>query len=105
VTILLDLVDRKMLDWTLSETIEVSKTTIPALLMAVKSREVTDSLIFHSYRGFLYPCNEFRRQLNDSCVAQSMSRKGNCWDNVVAESFFKTMKTEMVYHESFQTKS
>ncbi|RDV11838.1 hypothetical protein DXT99_23935 [Pontibacter diazotrophicus] len=50
-----------------------------------------------------YACQEFRNELEDKSVRQSISRKGNCWDNAVAESFFKTMKAEMVYHESFLT--
>ena len=104
-TIVMDLADGKIVGWALSETMEASKTTIPAWPMAVKNRAVKGSLIFHSDRGVQYACNEFRKCLDDSHVDQSMSRKGNCRDNAVAESFFKTMKTEMVYHENFQTKS
>lgn len=58
-------------------------------------------MLFHSDRGVQYACQEFRDELKDKPVRQSMSRKGNCWDNTVAGSFFKTMKTEMAYHESF----
>ncbi len=61
-------------------------------------------LLFHSDRGVQYACSEFTGQLRKWPVKQSMSRKGKCWDNAVAESFFKTMKTKMIYHHNFQTK-
>ena len=83
---------------------EANKTTIPAWKMAVKSRLISSPLLFHSDRGVQYACHAFRKQLTGMPVAQSMSRKGNCWDNAVAESFFKTMKTEMIYHEKFDTR-
>lgn len=104
-TTIMDLADRKLVGWALSETMEAEKTTIAAWQMAIKNRPITQALVFHSDRGVQYACNEFRRQLMEFSVNQSMSRKGNCWDNAVAESFFKTMKTEMVYHENFQTRA
>lgn len=70
----------------------------------VKSRPLTRQLIFHSDRGVQYTNHEFRRYLKGLSVLQSMSRKGNCWDNAIAESFFKTLKTEMVYHTKFETR-
>ena len=100
-TTIMDLADRKIVGWALSETMEAEQTTIAAWRMAIKNRPITPKLIFHSDRGVQYACNEFRRELMRFSVNQSMSRKGNCWDNAVAESFFKTMKTEMVYHENF----
>ncbi len=103
-TAIMDLADRKIVGWALSETMETEKTTIAAWKMAVKNRPITQTLVFHSDRGVQYACNEFRKHLMAFSVNQSMSRKGNCWDNAVAESFFKTMKTEMVYHENCQTK-
>ena len=104
-TTIMDLADRKIVGWALSETMEAEQTTIAAWQMAIKNRPITQGLVFHSDRGIQYACHEFRRQLMKLSVNQSMSRKGNCWDNAVAESFFKTMKTEMVYHENFQTKT
>jgi putative transposase len=103
-TTIMDLADRKIVGWALSETMEAEQTTIAAWQMAIKNRPITPKLIFHSDRGVQYACNEFRRELMRFSVEQSMSRKGNCWDNAVAESFFKTMKTEMVYHENFITR-
>lgn len=69
------------------------------------TRAILQPLLFHSNRGVQYACGEFRLELKKWPIQQSMSRKGNCWDNAVAESFFKTMKTEMVYHRDFKTKA
>ena len=103
-TTVIDLADRKVIGWSLSETMDAKNTTIKAFLMAKGNRTITNELIFHSDRGVQYACNEFRSELEKLPIIQSMSRKGNCWDNAVAESFFKTMKTEMVYQQAFRTK-
>lgn len=103
-TVVLDLADRKVVGWALSETMEAESTTVAAFQMAVRNRPVTESLLFHSDRGVQYACHAFREQLEDLPVQQSMSRKGNCWDNAVAESFFKTLKTELIYHCKFTTR-
>ena len=103
-TVVLDLADRKVVGWSLSGTMEAKQTTVPAFRMAVGNRPVVAPLLFHSDQGVQYACGEFRKQLEDLPVLQSMSRKGNCWDNAVAESFFKTLKTEMVYHQRFATR-
>ncbi|QCR25197.1 hypothetical protein C1N53_20495 [Pontibacter sp. SGAir0037] len=93
-TVVLDLADRKVVGWALSETMEAEVTTVAAFQMAVRNRPVFHSLLFHSDRGVQYACSAFQEQLEGMPVQQSMSRKGNCWDNAVAESFFKTMKTQ-----------
>jgi len=103
-TTVMDLADRKVVGWSLSETMEAKSTTVTAFQMARTNRPVIRQLIFHSDRGVQYACAEFRSQLAGLPITQSMSRKGNCWDNAVAESFFKTMKTEMVYHQVFRTR-
>ncbi|GAB3829516.1 hypothetical protein GCM10028895_44470 [Pontibacter rugosus] len=103
-TIVLDLADRKVVGWALSETMEAEATTVAAFRMAIRNRPLFHSILFHSDRGVQYACSAFREQLEGTPVLQSMSRKGNCWDNAVAESFFKTMKTEMVYHHQFATR-
>ena len=72
--------------------------------MAKSNRPVLKPLIFHSDRGVQYACNAFRNLLKNPLITQSMSRKGNCWDNAVAESFFKTMKIERVYQTHYLTK-
>lgn len=102
-TVVLDLADRKVIGWALSETVKAKHTTVAAFKMAIKNRPVVQNLIFHSDRGVQYACDEFRKELKAyPLIRQSMSRKANCWDNAVAESFFKTLKTECVYGNRYQ---
>jgi len=83
-----------------------SARTVPAWIMAVKNRPITQKLIFHSDRGVQYACNEFANLLAGyKIVDRSMSRKGDCWDNAVAESFFKTLKVECVYQNNYKTRN
>ncbi|MFD3004030.1 IS3 family transposase [Pontibacter toksunensis] len=103
-TVVLDLADRKVVGKALSETLEAEATSVAAWQMAVRNRPLFHSLLFHSDRGVQYACSAFREQLEGMPVQQSMSRKEKCWDNAVAESFFKTMKTEMAYHHKFATR-
>jgi putative transposase len=91
-TIIMDLADRKIIGWALSKGMSAEETVIKAFLMAIKNRAILKGLIFHSDRGVQYACKEFRSLLESYSVTQSMSRKGNCWDNAVAESFFKSLK-------------
>jgi transposase InsO family protein len=95
-TVVLDLWDRKVIGWSLSREL-VAEQTSRAIIMAAKNRPPLDGLIFHSDQGVQYCSEEFRKTLTHICpsVRQSMSRKGNCWDNACAESFFKTLKTEL----------
>lgn len=103
-TTVIDLADRKVIGWALSETMKASDTCIAALRMAVQNRPITKELIFHSDRGIQYACTEFITYLEDNKnISRSMSRKGNCWDNAVAESFFKTLKCDSVYGRKFKT--
>jgi len=103
-TIIMDLADRKIVGWSLSSSLKTADTVIPAWLMAVRNRPVTGSLLFHSDRGIHYACDEFKNLVKRyQSVETSMSRKGNCWDNAVAESFFKSLKTEWVYQQKYQT--
>ena len=104
-TTVIDLADRKVIGWALSETMKAADTTVAAFKMATGNRPVVQPLLFHSDRGVQYACSEFTEQLKKWPVKQSMSRKGNCWDNAVAESFFKTIKTEMIYHRLFSTRA
>lgn len=102
-TVVLDLADRKVIGWALSETMRAKHTTVAALRMAVSNRPVAQDLIFHSDRGVQYACDEFRKELQVyPLIRQSMSRRANCWDNAVAESFFKSLKTEGVYGSRFE---
>jgi len=96
-TAIIDLFDRKVIGWSFSDNMETVNTTIPALRMAVKNRTPEKDFIFHSDRGVQYCAQAFRNMLRDICpsVRQSMSGKGNVWDNACAESFFKTLKCEL----------
>jgi putative transposase len=95
-TVVLDLADRAVVGWTLSRTMHAQCTVIEALKQAIHRRGIqpNSELMFHSDRGVQYACDDFRALLARYQITQSMSRKGNCWDNAVAESFFKTIKTE-----------
>ncbi|MFD2934359.1 transposase [Spirosoma flavum] len=77
-TAILDLADRKVVGWALSDTLKAVDTSIAAWQMALKNRPLDGELLFHSDRGVQYACIEFRDQFNDLPVLQSMSRKGNC---------------------------
>jgi len=103
-TIVLDLYDQKAIGWALSSIMFANETVIPAFKMAKLNRPVVDNLIFHSDRGVQYACNEFKKQLESPLIIQSMRRKGNCWDNAVAESFFKSLKKECVYRNNYLTR-
>jgi transposase InsO family protein len=103
-TTVIDLADRKVVGWALSQTMKASQTSIAAYRMAIKNRPITTDLIFHSDRGIQYACTEFTTLLeSDTRIIRSMSRKGNCWDNAVAESFFKTLKCDIIYGNKFQS--
>lgn len=106
-TVIIDLFDRKVIGWSLSNDLTAKNTSIAAWKMAIINRPISGELIFHSDRGVQYACTDFVQLLknSDNKVIQSMSRKGNCWDNAVAESFFKTLKTECVYKHKYQFKT
>jgi len=96
-TVVIDLFDRKVIGWALSDNLETCNTTIPAFEMAVKNRTPENSLIFHSDRGVQYCAYFFRNVIRKYIpnVRQSMSRKGNVWDNACSESFISTIKSEL----------
>ena len=96
-TVVIDLFDRKVLGWALSSGLDAANTSIAAFEMAVRNRTPLDALIFHSDRGIQYCAQSFRNALRKWCptACQSMSRRGNVWDNACAESFFKTLKGEL----------
>lgn len=102
-TTILDLYDRKVIGWAMSTTMTTEDTVTSAYKMAVKNRTLEKGLVFHSDRGVQYASKVFTNKLKQDNVTQSMSRKGNCWDNAVAESFFKIIKSEMVNHVRFES--
>ena len=96
-TTVMDLYDRKIIGWSLSDGMSTNETTLASWKMAIRNRTVQNGLIFHSDRGVQYANNKFGNVLDSYKVTRSMSRTGNCWDNAVAESFFKSLKTELIY--------
>lgn len=103
-TTVIDLADRKVIGWALSTTMKASDTSVAAFQMAMANRDFTENFIFHSDRGVQYASTEFTTLLDKQGYAiRSMSRKGNCWDNAVAESFFKTIKCDLIYNENFNS--
>jgi transposase InsO family protein len=102
-TIILDLADRAVVGWAISDDMTTEHTTLAALAKAVINRRPAPCMIFHSDRGSQYSSTLFRDELASLGAVQSMSGRGNCWDNAVAESFFKTIKTECIYRYNFET--
>ena len=100
----IDLYSRKIVGWSMDETMKVSLVN-DALNMAIIARNPPKGLIWHTDRGSQYASYSHRDLVKENGIIQSMSRKGNCWDNAVAESFFHTLKTELVYHEIYETKA
>ncbi len=101
--VILDLFSRRVVGWATSNRIN-RYLTLQALTMALDSRSPQENLLHHSDRGSQYACRDYRRELRDRGISCSMSRKGDCWDNAVLESFFATLKTELIHHEDFVTR-
>ena len=101
-TTVIDLADRKVVGWALSEDMTTENTIMKAWVYARESRNIRKGHIFHSDRGVQYAANKMCALFSfNKKITQSMSRKGNCWDNAVAESFFKTIKHEWLYRFKF----
>lgn len=97
----IDLYSRKVVGWSMANHMK-SKLVNDALTMAIWKRKPKKGLIWHSDRGSQYASDSHRNILKDHGIIQSMSRKGDCWDNAVAESFFKTLKSELTNHYKFK---
>ncbi len=100
--VLLDLHSRRVVGWAMSSSNDRA-LVLQALAMAVDARGPSVGLLHHSDRGSQYACHDYRRALEEHGFTCSMSRKGNCWDNAVAESFFATLKTELNPPRPFAT--
>lgn len=100
---ILDLYSRKIVGWAMRDHMR-TELCLAALMMAVQRQRPSSGLIHHSDRGSQYASDDYRQALTDAGIVQSMSRKGNCWDNAPAESFFHTLKTERVYHRHYTTR-
>lgn len=101
VATILDLFSRAVVGWSIDVT-ATTRLTLTALQSAVQKRRPTAGLLHHSDRGCQYTSAEYRQRLKALGVTVSMSRTGNCWDNAVAESFFATLKTELVHRRRWR---
>jgi putative transposase len=97
----IDLYSRQVIGWSMADNMK-TKLINDALTMAIWKRKPKKGLVWHSDRGSQYASDSHRAILKDHGIIQSMSRKGNCWDNAVAESFFHTLKTELTNHYKFK---
>lgn len=100
----LDLYSRKIVGWAMSERIDTA-LVLKALGMALLHRNPPQNLLFHSDRGVQYASADYRQALSHAGLVASMSRKGNCYDNATMESFWATLKLELVYRRTFLTRA
>jgi transposase InsO family protein len=101
--VLLDLYSRKVVGWAMSENVDAN-LAIAAFEMAVTTRGASNKLLHHTDRGSTYTAHDYRKKLIAYHVQPSMSRKGNCWDNAVSESFFGTLEKELCSDTTFQSR-
>ena len=102
-SVVIDLCSRKVVGWSINKKMK-AKLVCDALKMALWQRRPKPGLIHHSDRGSQYASDAFRQLLKDNKIIGSMSRKGNCWDNAVAESFFSSLKRERVQWYDYRTR-
>lgn len=101
--VVLDLFSRRVIGWSMSERLQ-SKLTEAALELALSQRQATGNLLHHSDRGVQYAAKSYQDKLSAYEITCSMSRKGDCWDNAVVESFFKSLKVECVNRYKFRSR-
>jgi len=102
--VILDLCSRFVVGWAMSERI-TRVLTLDALEMALVRRRPGHGLLHHSDRGSQYASGDYQAVLDAAGIVCSMSRRGNCWDNAVAESFFATLKVELVHDATWETRA
>lgn len=102
--VVLDLFSRRVIGWSMSDRIDACLTR-SALRMALVGRRPSEGLIVHSDRGVQYAGGGYRQMLTSWSLRASMSRVGNCWDNAVSESFFATLKKELVHQAGYRTRA
>ena len=100
---IIDLYNREVVGWAMSDTND-TELTLSALNMALSTQNPSENLIHHSDRGSNYTASDYCKALSACDIKISMSRKGNCWDNAVAESFFATIKKELIYRCHYKTR-
>jgi putative transposase len=102
--VVIDLFSRRVVGWAADDHMR-AQLPLEALAMALRSRHIDGELVHHSDRGSQYASDDYRAVLRARGIACSMSRRGNCWDNAVAESFFATLKTELIDRVNWATRS
>jgi len=103
--VVLDLFSRRIVGWAMDKTLRAENLTLRSLHMALFGRQPDAGLLHHSDRGSQYACKDYQDLLDLRGITCSMSRRGNCWDNAVVESFFATLKLELVYLCVFRTRA
>jgi putative transposase len=101
--VVIDLYSRAVIGWSIQPTMS-RQLICDALMMALWRRRFPRGVLFHSDRGSQYCSNDYQKMLQSFGFTCSMSRKGNCWDNAVVESFFHSIKTELIYTERYVTR-
>ena len=101
--VILDLWSRAVISWNVQQNMD-ENLVIKSLEQALRNRKPAEGLILHSDRGSQYASSRLRQMLKENNIQQSMSSKGNCYDNAPTESFFSTLKRELVYRESYKTR-
>jgi putative transposase len=100
----MDLFSRRIVGWAMRDTMQVELASA-ALTMAIRQRKPQAGLIHHSDRGVQYASHAYRQTLSAAGITPSMSRKADCYDNAPMESFFHTLKTELVHHRDYKTRA
>jgi putative transposase len=101
---ILDLYSRQIVGWAVSERIDTA-LVLSALAMALRHRQPPANLLLHSDRGTQYASREYRQALRQAGLIASMSRRGNCYDNAAMESFWSTLKLELIYRRQFDSRA
>jgi transposase InsO family protein len=100
---IMDLYSRKIIGWSLGNRL-TKELVISTLHMALKQRKLSSGLLLHSDRGSQYVSYLYQLLLKRNGILCSMSGKGNCWDNAVMESFYRTLKVELIYQKTYHTR-
>lgn len=102
-SVVLDVYSRRIVGWSMNRRL-TKELVIEAVNQALRYRNPDENMIFHSDQGSQYASDRFRKLLANNNIKASMSGKGNCYDNAITETFFHTLKTELVYFENYQTR-
>lgn len=100
----IDLCSRRLIGWATADHLRADLVE-EALTMAILQRQPSGPVLHHSDRGVQYACDQYQALLQQHGLQPSMSRRGNCYDNAVMESFWGTLKTELVHHERYATRA